>query len=87
MANNPTRFCINRKIAPALSIEAFSWLVQKLGLHKVELRNDMKGGSVTDNLSHQQVRNLAEKYGMEIVTINALYPFNHISIDLLARAE
>jgi len=87
MAIDPTRFCINRKIAPALSIEAFFQLVQKLGLHKVELRNDMKGGSVTVNMSHQQVRDLAEKYGIEIVTINALYPFNQISADLLTRAE
>jgi len=87
MAIDPTRFCVNRKIAPALSIDAFFQLVHKLGLHKVELRNDMKGGSVTDNLSHQQVRELAEKYGLEIVTINALYPFNQISDDLLARAE
>ncbi len=84
MAIDSTRFCINRKIAPALSIEAFFQLVQKLGLHKVELRNDMKGGSVTDNMRHQQVRDLAEKYGVEIVTINALYPFNQISADLLA---
>lgn len=87
MAIDPTRFCINRKIAPALSIEAFFQLVHKLGLHKVELRNDMKGGSVTDNLSHQQVRDLADQYGLEIVTINALYPFNQISEDLLTRAE
>lgn len=87
MAIDPTRICINRKIAPALSIEAFFQLVQKLGLSKVELRNDMKGGSVTDDLSHQQVKDLAEKYGMEIITINAVYPFNQISDDLLARAE
>lgn len=87
MAIDLTRFCINRKIAPALSIEAFFQLVQKLGLNKVELRNDMKGGSVTDNLTHAQVRDLANTYGMEIVTINALYPFNHISDDLLARAQ
>lgn len=87
MAIDPTRFCVNRKIAPALSIEEFFRLVNRLGLHKVELRNDMKGGSVTDDLSHQQVRALAEQYGLEIVTINAVYPFNQVSDDLLARAE
>lgn len=87
MAIDPARFCINRKIAPALSIDAFFQLVKKLDLHSVELRNDMKSGSVTDNLSHQQVRDLADHYGLEIVTINALYPFNQISDDLLARAE
>lgn len=87
MAIDPSRFCINRKIAPALSIDAFFQLVSRLGLHKVELRNDMKSGSVTDNLPHQQVRKLAEEHGLEIVTINALYPFNRIDNELLDRAE
>jgi 2-keto-myo-inositol isomerase len=35
------RFCLNRKIAPSLSIEAFFRLVNSLGLNKVELRNDL----------------------------------------------
>lgn len=87
MAIDPTRFCINRKIAPNLSIESFFKLVQRLGLHKVELRNDMPSGKVTDNLSHEQVKALAQQYGMEIITINALYPFNRMDDELLARAE
>lgn len=87
MAIDPTRICINRKIAPALSIEAFFTLVHKLGLNKVELRNDMKSACVTDDLSHQQVKELANQYGIEIITINAVYPFNQLSDDLLARTE
>lgn len=87
MAIDPTRFCINRKIAPALSLNAFFKLVQRLGLHKVELRNDMSGGKVTDDLSHREVKALAEKYGLEIVTINAVYPFNQIDQALLAKTE
>ncbi|CCG88963.1 TIM barrel protein [Erwinia piriflorinigrans] len=87
MAIDPSRFCINRKIAPALSLEAFFQLVSRLDLHKIELRNDMKSGSVTDNLSPHQVRKLAEEYELDIVTINALYPFNRIDNELLDRAE
>ncbi len=34
MAIAMQRFCINRKIAPALSIEAFFRLVNRLGLNK-----------------------------------------------------
>ncbi len=52
-----TRFCINRKIAPGLSIEAFFRLVKRLEFNKVELRNDMPSGSVTDDLNYNQVRN------------------------------
>ncbi len=46
MAIAMQRFCINRKIAPALSIEAFFRLVNRLGLNKVELRNDLPSGKV-----------------------------------------
>lgn len=70
------RFCINRKIAPSLNIESFFRLVNSLGLNKVELRNDLPGGKVTDDLSARQVRELAERYHIEILTINAVYPFN-----------
>jgi len=87
MAIDPTRFCINRKIAPNLSIEAFFQLVHKLGLNKVELRNDMRGGSVTDDLTHAEVKALAQRHGLEIVTINAVYPFNQVNEALLAKTE
>ncbi|CAI1180870.1 Predicted sugar epimerase [Serratia quinivorans] len=72
----PDRFCINRKIAPNLDLEPFFSLVKKCGLSKVELRNDMPSGKVTDNLSNDQLNALAAKYGIEIVTINALGKFN-----------
>ncbi|CNJ85599.1 Predicted sugar epimerase [Yersinia frederiksenii] len=68
------RFCINRKIAPNLSIENFFRLVKKCGLNKVELRNDMASGKVTDELTTEQLNALANEY--EIVTINALQYFN-----------
>lgn len=80
-----TWFCINRKIAPGLSIEAFFRLVKRLEFNKVELRNDMPSGSVTDDLNYNQVRNLAEKYGLEIVTINAVYPFNQLTEEVVKK--
>ncbi|CAI0962032.1 TIM barrel protein [Serratia ficaria] len=70
------RFCINRKIAPNLDLERFFRLVKKCGLSKVELRNDMPSGKVTDNLSDAQLNALAAEYGIDIVTINALGMFN-----------
>jgi 2-keto-myo-inositol isomerase len=87
MAIDPTRFCINRKIAPALTLEAFFQLVQRLGLNKVELRNDMPSGKVTDDLSVAELRALTDKYHIEIVTINALYPFNRTDDALLEKAD
>lgn len=81
------RFCVNRKIAPGLGIEPFFQLVQRLGLNKVELRNDMAGGSVTDALSPQEVRALARRYGIDIISINALYPFNCPDEALMSQAR
>lgn len=85
----PDRFCINRKIAPNLDLEQFFSLVKKCGLNKVELRNDMPSGKVTDNMSNDQLNALAEKYGIEIVTINALGMFNLLDDQaaLLKNAE
>ena len=87
MAIDPTRFCINRKIAPNLSLEAFFQLVQRLGLNKVELRNDMPSGKVCDDLTYEQTRALIAKYHIEVVTINALYPFNRVDDALLAKTD
>lgn len=87
MAIDPTRFCINRKIAPTLSLSEFFQLVHGLGLNKIELRNDMRSGNVTDGLSYDEVRELAKRYGLEIVTINAVYPFNQPDAALLEKTE
>ncbi|QII37970.1 TIM barrel protein [Rouxiella badensis] len=81
------RFCVNRKIAPNLTIEQFFQLMARCGLNKVEMRNDMPSGKVTDSLSALQVNALAEKYRQEIVTINAVYPFNQITSTLLEKTE
>ena len=82
-----SRFCINRKIAPNLSIERFFNLVTQLGINKVELRNDMKSGRVTDDLTGQEVNALARQSGLEIVTINAVYPFNQLNEAVLQRTR
>lgn len=68
------RFCINRKIAPSLTLPQFFKLVSQLGIHNVELRNDMPSGRVTDDLTGDEVKALARESGIRIVTINALYP-------------
>ncbi len=81
------RFCVNRKIAPNLSIEQFFQLVTRCGINHVEMRNDMPSGKVTDALSAQQVSALAEQYRQKITTINAVYPFNQISESLLEKTE
>jgi len=81
------RFCINRKIAPSLTLPQFFKLVSQLGIHNVELRNDMPSGRVTDDLTGDEVKSLARESGIRIVTINALYPFNQLNEEVLQRAR
>ncbi|WHQ73167.1 TIM barrel protein [Pantoea sp. Lij88] len=81
------RFCINRKIAPGLTLPQFFKLVSQLGIHNVELRNDMPSGRVTDDLTGDEVKALARESGIRIVTINALYPFNQLNEEVLQRAR
>lgn len=70
------RFALNRIIYPALDLEGFFTLTRELGLNKVELRNDLPGGQILDDASPEEVTALAEKYEIQIITINALQHFN-----------
>jgi 2-keto-myo-inositol isomerase len=72
------RFALNRSVYPRLNIEGFFELAARLGIHKVELRNDHPAG-ILDRLSPQEVRSLATKNGLQIITINALQNFNNAS--------
>jgi len=81
------RICVNRKIAPNLTINQFFILVKDLGLNKVEIRNDMKGGSVTDGLGGEEIRKLAVENALTIETINAVYPFNQLSDQVLEKTR
>ncbi len=71
-----SRFSLNRIIAPDLDLEIFFKFTQELGLSKVELRNDLPGGKILDNLSPADVKSLADSYGIQILTINAIQKFN-----------
>jgi len=71
-----SKFSLNRIIYPKLKLEDFFKFVKDLGLNKIELRNDLPGGEIIDDYSHEQLGKLVKKYGMEILTINALQKFN-----------
>lgn len=78
------RFAINHITAPTLSLEAFFDAALELGLKEVEIRNDLP--DVVDTVDPATVKAAAQKAGVSIVSINALYPFNVWSGDLPTRA-
>jgi 2-keto-myo-inositol isomerase len=73
---NKARIALNRIVYPLVGIEEFFAITAELGLGKVELRNDLPGGKIIDDLAPDQVGKLAEKHRVQILTINALQKFN-----------
>lgn len=71
-----SRISLNRILFPAGSLEEFFKLSSDLGLSKIELRNDLEGLGIIDSYSPKQVKLFCEKYGIKIITINALQKFN-----------
>lgn len=79
------RFALNHIATPKLPVEDFFALARRLGMTEVEIRNDLP--DVVDTVAPEDVKAAAEKAGVEIVSVNALYPFNVWSGDLPARAR
>ena len=77
-------FAINHICAPKLSVEDFFAMARRLGSDKVEIRVDVP--DVMNTVAPEAVKAAAEAAGVEILSINALYPFNVWSGDLPERA-
>ena len=71
-----SRIGLNRVIYPRLNLADFFKFTADLGVSKVELRNDLPGKGIIDAYSPEQVKDLSKKYGIKILTINALQKFN-----------
>ncbi len=80
-------FALNRIACPGLGLEDFFLVAREAGLRKVELRNDLPGGRVTDALSPSRAAALAKSHGVEILTINALQKFNLKALAARVSAE
>lgn len=78
------RFALNHITTPNLPLETFFALARKLGLTEVEIRNDLP--DVVGTMAPEAVKAAAEKAGVTILAINALYPFNQWTPDLAAKA-
>jgi 2-keto-myo-inositol isomerase len=78
------RFALNHIAAPRLAVEDFFALARTLGITEVEVRNDLP--DVVGRVAPEKVKAAAARAGVEIISINALYPFNVWSGDLPARA-
>lgn len=75
-----SKISLNRIIYPKLKLENFFKFAKDLDLNKIELRNDLPGGKIIDDYTPGQLKELSKKYGVEILTINALQKFNLAAI-------
>jgi 2-keto-myo-inositol isomerase len=81
------RFALNRIACPSLGLEDFFRYAADLGLSKVEIRNDLPGGTVIDGMAPAKAAELAKRYGITILSINALQKFNLKSLLENKQAE
>ena len=72
----PLTFALNHMTAPALSLDAFFSLATSLGIAHVEIRNDLAGNAILDGTTPETVKDLAARYNVSILSINALQRFN-----------
>lgn len=69
-------FALNHMTAPDLPLDAFFALAKSLGISAVEIRNDLSGNAILDGTKPEEVKALADKHGLTIISINALQRFN-----------
>lgn len=70
------KFALNHMVGPRYSFEEFTDKVRKIGLDAVEFRNDIGVNSIDSLEKAKQAGVAAKNAGVEVLTINALYPFN-----------
>ena len=70
------KFALNHKSCPTLSPIATLDAAKALGVGGVELRNDVGENSIATFAQARAIGEHAAAIGVEILTINALYPFN-----------
>lgn len=75
-----SKISLNRIIYPKLKLEDFFKFAKDLDLNKIELRNDLPGEKIIDDYAPGQLKEFSKKYGVEILTINALQRFNLAAI-------
>lgn len=81
------KFALNRIACPSLSLPDFLNFAQKIGIGKIELRNDIRDGSVLDGIAPRKAAALLKERGLRATTINALQKFNLASARPKAKAE
>ena len=76
MTQRSIKFGVNHMVSPSLTPDELVDAAAKLGAVAIELRNDVGDNSLKDLESARRVGARATNAGLEVRSINALYPFN-----------
>lgn len=87
MSDSNIKFALNHMACPRLSPQALVDAATELGMSAVELRNDVRENSIADLTTAKAVGEKAAAQSIEILSINALYPFNIWNEERAAQAE
>jgi len=87
MSVQPKNFALNHMACPRLSPLELVDAAVELGMGAIELRNDVKENSISDLATARAVADKAAAAGVEVLSINALYPFNIWNEERAAQAE
>jgi 2-keto-myo-inositol isomerase len=76
MTQRSVKFGFNHMVSPSLTPDELVDAARKLGAVAIELRNDVGDNSLKDVETARRVGARAAEAGLEVRSINALYPFN-----------
>jgi len=79
------RFSLSHILAPSQTPEQFFAMARALGVTDVEIRNDTP--NVVGTIAPAAVKAAAEAAGVNLLSINALYPFNVWNAERLGQTE
>lgn len=80
------KFGFNHMIAPSMTPLELLDAAVAVGAVAIELRNDVGANSISDLATATQVGEKAKQLGIEVLSINALYPFNMWNDERAAQA-
>jgi 2-keto-myo-inositol isomerase len=72
----PITFALNRTCAPHLPLADFIALAQTVGVHAVEIRNDIEGREFADGMAASELKSRLADSGLQLASVNALQRFN-----------
>ncbi|MCE9681160.1 TIM barrel protein [Halomonas alkalisoli] len=87
MAQHDIKFALNHMVCPRWTPQQLIEIAAEMGLGAVELRNDLGENSILDLATARAAGQRARELGIEVLSINALYPFNIWNAEGAAKAQ